>query len=440
MIYINNELDILNFLQSQGIIDLDDVQEKMKEQERQRLLSKHNYKIFFDDKDNRWKTTVPDETKKTGRRIIAKRNRIDLDNELIAYYAKIEDDLYLSQTLYTLETLFPLWLNYKVTQTDASSYGKRILVDWNKYYKDTPIVKELICDLTYLKLHDWVHKIIKKNSLTRKQYYNMAVIMRQCLDYACELELGIITENPFSRIKIKKNIFTPKPKTDNNSQVFLITEQKMLCAEAQKKFDVREWCITPLMILLNFQLGLRIGELVALKWTDIEGDYLHVQRMEQTTFEFQYEGNEVISIPTGYITVPHAKSDAGNRTVYLNSYAKEILRTIRLICIKYNYYDDGYIYIQSRSKTRGTSRTLTKYLGELCLSSGVTNKSNHKVRKTQISAMFDHGINLNTIREHAGHEDERTTYNNYCFDQQDDSEKKRLLEASANKIMVIRAV
>ena len=80
------------FLHSQGIIDLDDVQEKMKEQEKQRLLSKHNYKIFFDEKDNRWKTTVPDETKKNGRRLIARRNRNDLDKELIAYYAKIEDD------------------------------------------------------------------------------------------------------------------------------------------------------------------------------------------------------------------------------------------------------------------------------------------------------------------------------------------------------------
>lgn len=419
---------------------MDDVQEKMKEQEKQRLLSKHNYKIFFDEKDNRWKTTVPDETKKNGRRLIARRNRNDLDKELIAYYAKIEDDLYLSQTLYTLETLFPLWLNYKVTQTDASSYGKRILVDWNKYYKDTPIVKELICDLTYLKLHSWVHEIIRKYSLNRKQYYNMAVIMRQCLDYACEPELGIITENPFSRIKIKKNIFAPEPKPTNNSQVFLVTEQIMLCDEARRKFEAREWCITPLIILLNFQLGLRIGELVAIKWTDIEGDYLHVQRMEQTTYEFHYNETEVVATPTGYIIVPHAKSDAGDRLVYLNSYAKDILKTIQEICLKYGYHDDGYIYIKSRHKTRGTSRTLTKYLEDLCLSSGVTNKSNHKVRKTHISAMFDHGININTIREQAGHEDERTTYKNYCFDQKDDSEKERLLEASANKVMVIRAV
>lgn len=68
--------------------------------------------------------------------------------------------------------------------------------------------------------------MVKKHSLTKKQYYNMSIIMRQCLDYACEPELGIITENPFSRIKIKKTLYAPKPKPTNNSQVFLIEEQK----------------------------------------------------------------------------------------------------------------------------------------------------------------------------------------------------------------------
>lgn len=51
--------------------------------------------------------------------------------------------------------------------------------------------------------------------------------------------------------------------------------------------------------------------------------------------------------------------------------------------------------------------------------------------------MFDNGININTIREQTGHEDEKTSLNNYCFDQKDDSVNKKLLEESANKIMII---
>ena len=436
MIKINNELDILNFLQSQGIINLDDVREEMKENERQKILSKHKYKVFFDEKDGRWKTTLPDETKKNGRRLVARRSKDKLDADIIAYYAQIKDDLYIVDNLYTLEKIFPKWLKYKNAQTDASSYVKRLMVDWNKFYKDTNIVKIPICNLKYLTLNEWAHDIVKEYSLNKKQYYNMSVIIRQCLDYAVELEL--IDTNPYSRVKVKKTLFSKKEKPTNESQIFLISEQKKICDEAIRKFNTRNWCTTPLMILLNFQIGVRIGELVSLKWSDIEGDYLHIQRMEQTSYSIvDNSDGSVCTNPEGFKVVSHTKSSAGDRKIYLNSNAKTILDKIKYVNMKYGYYDDGYVFIASRRNKRGTSRAITKYLEELCLCSGVTNKSNHKIRKTQISSMFDNGININTIREQAGHEDERTSLNNYCFDQNDDEVKKQLLESVSNNIMVI---
>ena len=431
-----NSDDILSFLSSQGIINIDDVRNKMVEQEKERLLKKHPYAIFFDEKDKRWKTTIDDVTKKTGRRLIAKRQKDKLIAEIISKYAQIEDEQYMDNNLYTLEKIFPMWLKYKSTQTDASSYSKRIIVDWNKFYKDNYIISIPITNLKYLTVNEWAHNIVKEYSLNKKQYYNMSIIIRQCLDYA--VELGVIDINPFSRVKIKKTLFTKKQKPSNDSQVFLKSEQQKLCDEALKKFKTRKWCTTPLMILLNFQLGLRIGELVALKWEDIEDDYIHIQRMEQTDYILvENEDGSVETKSNGYKITSHTKSDAGDRYIYLNSNAKEILKEIKSVNFKNGYYDDGYIFIASRQKHRGTSRTLTKYLEDLCLSSGVTNKSNHKIRKTQISAMFDKGININTIREQAGHEDERTSLNNYCFDQSDDTDKKKLLESVSNNIMVI---
>ena len=80
---------------------------------------------------------------------------------------------------------------------------------------------------------------------------------------------------------------------------------------------------------------------------------------------------------------------------------------------------------------------MTKYLEDLCDYAGVDNKSNHKIRKTYISSLFDSGVNINTIREQAGHEDEKTSLNNYCFDQKDVSEREKELEKAANKRMAI---
>lgn len=67
---------------------------------------------------------------------------------------------------------------------------------------------------------------------------------------------------------------------------------------------------------------------------------------------------------------------------------------------------------------------------QLC---GGINKSNHKIRKTYISSLFDSGVNINTIRVQAEHEDEKTSLNNYCFDQKDESEREKELEKAANK-------
>ena len=40
------------------------------------------------------------------------------------------------------------------------------------------------------------------------------------------------------------------------------------------------------------------------------------------------------------------------------------------------------------------------------------------------------GVNINTIREMVGHTDERTTYNSYCFDRTDKSERQKIVEAA----------
>ena len=409
--------------------------QNMQEREKKKLIQRHTYSIFYDRNDNRWKTYLPDESKKSGRRLIAKRNRIDLENEILLYYSGVEDNAYITNQFPSLEVLFPQWLQYKDSLTNSSSYIKRILVDWNKYYKDSEIIKLPIQDLTYLRLSAWAHNLVKVHHLTKKQYYNATVIMRQCLDFACEPELHIISENPFSRVHIKGNLFNRPEKPQNNSQIFLKDEQEAICKCARYKLSNRPWCATPLLVLLNFQLGLRIGELCAMKWADIEGNYIHIQRMEVLSYHLSEGSGQLLS--DGYKVVPYTKSAAGDRRVYLNTTARSILEQIRRINETNGHYDSGYIFLESRKGKRGTSRTFTKYLDSLCECSGVEHKSSHKIRKTYISSLFDQGININTIREQAGHEDEKTSLNNYCFDQNIDLEKERCLENASNHRMFI---
>ena len=401
---------------------------------KEEILSKHKYKIF-QGSDGRWKTTVSDETKKSGRRIIAKSDYNDFINELVAFYDSIEDNSNsINESLCTLTDILPKWLEFKEVHTDSGSYIKRIYVDWNKYYKGKDIANIPVQNMTQIYLDKWVHQTIKDYNLTRKQYYNMSIIIRQCLDYCCQL--NILQSNPFRDVKINKKLFRKVRKPKSKTQVFLVKEQLLLFNEANNSFLRCPKCTTPLMIMFNFFLGLRIGELTALKWTDIEDNYLYVHRSEVEDVKLDLNTGDVIS--TSFKVVEYTKSDAGDRYVYLNSEAKKILRIVKRVNFEYGRNDDGFIFLNMRNGRRTTTDAVSTYLQNLCIRAGIANKSSHKIRKTYISSLFDHNINIDTIRRMAGHESEKTTLQNYCFDQTDSDDLNALLENATtfNKITV----
>lgn len=427
MIKINNENDILNFLQSQGMINLNDVREKMKQLERQRILEEHPYSIF-QDKDGRWKTTVKDEMTKTGRRLIARQSRGELCNAIIQFYliqkAHFENQQEQQSSLFTLRTAFGEWLYYKSKHSSSTSYARRIKNDWNKYYEHDEIVDIPIADLTFIKLDTWAHDLVKEKKLTKKQYYNLTVIIRQMLDYLVEKD--VIELNPFHRVKIDNKLFASTSKLKSNTQVFDTSVETKIKQLALQRYNQNNHTITPLAILLNFNLGLRVGELVAIKWSNIEGHYIHIENMEVAKYIVNENGDVARN---GCEVVEYVKTDAGVRDLYLNAEAMEILSIIKKRSMEYGYYDGDYVFVSSQTNSRLTTSSINKYLYGLCDEIDTLRKSSHKIRKTYISSLFDNRkLNFNKIREIAGHEDEKTSLNNYCFDRNIDCETENALE------------
>jgi len=61
----------------------------------------------------------------------------------------------------------------------------------------------------------------------------------------------------------------------------------------------------------------------------------------------------------------------------------------------------------------------------------------HKIRKTYISTLIDSGeINIDRIRELAGHEDERTTFHNYCYNRETDARTHENIERALSRAKV----
>lgn len=105
--------------------------------------------------------------------------------------------------------------------------------------------------------------------------------MRQALEYAVDLK--ILEFNPFSQVKIDGGkMFRRVPKPRSETQVFNMDELQSWHETAWNDFYSRKYHkhqLIPLALMFFFQTGLRISEICAVRYEDIENGQLHIQRM-----------------------------------------------------------------------------------------------------------------------------------------------------------------
>ena len=392
---------------------------KLKKSVKEAILAAHleKYSIYYCESDGRYHSYLPDETRPKGRKPVAKKTREELEAMVISFYLSRDEqekkEKESGKNQITLEKYFPIWLKVKEQETGNSNYAKRIHDDWKRYYINDPIIHKSLLSMKVIELKGWAHDKILTNHLTKKQYINMSIIIRQVYDYLVELEL--IPTNPYRQFKINSKIYAMPPKKTSATEVFNEDEEKLVKAYLLGEYNKNPSIITPLAILLNFYLGLRIGELAAIKYGDLmpDGKYIHIQWMEARQFRVTPEGKYI-----QYVTVvPHTKTDQGDRFLYLVPQAREILDMVLEYnrqhglggrpedCIFYNRYDDPL-----------RTWTIAKCYRRTCEDLSIIRKSNHKVRKTCITKLADNpNINLKYAMEFAGHKDVQIFIENYCF-------------------------
>jgi len=186
---------------------------------------------------------------------------------------------------------------------------------------------------------------------------------------------------------------------------------------------------TALAVLINFSLGLRVGELVALKWKDLKDSYLHIRRMEQK----QYEQLENGKWKKHLEVVEHTKSDAGYRTLYVVSSAMELFDKIKEANLRNGYSCEAEDYTFMYRKHRITANSIDSHYDRYYKQIGIAKKGNQKAWKTALTKVADNpNINLKDAMEFAGHRDVKTFINHYCFSRYSDEQKRQELEKNLN--------
>ena len=399
----------------------------MTKKQRDDIIKKHTeqFTTKYYESDRRWHSFLPDENSPRKKKPIAKRKWEDLADEIAAYYEAQEEDT--KRKRITLRQFYPEWFTYKWQDTNNSNYMKHIDGEWNRFYADDPIVDRPVVDLTALELKNWARNKIISCKMNKKQYYNMAVIIRQSLEYL--VELGILPTNHYSEFKIKASLFTPTVPKYAEFEVFNEEEEHLLKELAQKEFAEHPNRIATLTVLINFSLGLRVGELVALKWKDLRDSYLYIRRMEQQQYEKLDNGKWKKHLEV----VEHPKSDAGYRTLYVVSSSMELFNKVRDVNLQNGYSCDPEDYIFMYRKHRLTANSIDSHYERYCKELGIKKKGNHKARKTTLTKIADNpNINLKDAMNWAGHRDVKTFINHYCFSRYSDEQKRQELEKTLN--------
>jgi integrase len=166
-------------------------------------------------------------------------------------------------------------------------------------------------------------------------------------------------------------------------------------------------------VLLTFETGLRVGELSSIKWSDVDGYLLNVNKRE-----IHYKGDDGKYI---YEIVDEAKTDAGTRKVILSENAQRLLKQIRTI----NPFGE-YVFMKDRKRIRGAC--FTKRLLGICKSLNITQRSEHKARKTYATKLLDAGLNDRLVISQMGHTQIETTRKHYYFNNKNIEQNKKQIE------------
>ena len=403
--------DVLSTIYEQGILDEDGVRLIMRKKHLQFVLSHHEHKIW-QSADGRWKTYITDE-ESGKRKQISRESREDLEDFLYDKY--LAEDEELAKKRATMESLYDDWAEYKSLFVSEATI-KRDRNTWKALYKDAPIVKKPLVSITKTELERWLLSVIRSKNMNSHQFTNFISVVRQLMAYA--EEIGIIESNPAEKIHIqKKRILKPEVKGPAITQVFMEDERQMLIKHAMEQYAKHRDTVqifTSLAIAFLLYVPLRRGELVALRFDDLDGNRLYL------TDSYSHD----MKCLKGRL-----KDIEGWRTVDVVPPALEIIEKIRQERIRLGMPTDGCIFTVNE-KYSSLYSALGKSINKYCDEIGIPRRSLHKTRKTCASKMHADGVNDLIIQAQLGHKDLRTTFNSYCYDVTTDAERYRAISAS----------
>ena len=182
-------------------------------------------------------------------------------------------------------------------------------------------------------------------------------------------------------------------------------EIELIISSALKKYGTGRYMYKhgyAIQLLLN--TGMRVGELLALKWSNVDFEEKQIHITETRTQVIDRSDSE-----NKYVMVDQStKTSSGNRFVPINQKAEEALMYFKAL-----NYNSPYVMANSDHNVI-TYRNLNRVLAKILENNKIGHGSLHTLRHTFATRLFKNGVDIKVISELLGHSDISITYDIYA--------------------------
>lgn len=286
--------------------------------------------------------------------------------------------------------------------------------EWLKYKKNT-VKKSTYYNYSYSVAKYLYPSFAGKNITKIKNYNNFIEELSDTLspktvrDIVTKLKeiINFYEEEHNTKLNIKKMSL---PKMNKKEIQILSNKEK----QKLEKYCIEQNSLKSLGILICLNTGLRVGEVCALRWEniDFESKKIHIEK----TIERIYSKEENKTI----VIIDTPKSITSVRTIPINSKLYNILKQIRGKSKKTDFVLTG------SSEHYVEPRNYQYYFKEILKRSKVKKYKFHTLRHTFATNCIEAGMDIKSLSEILGHADVSITLNIYVHSS--DKAKRKYLE------------
>lgn len=358
--------DILQFYIASGRLSKSEVANMEEEMKKIQVANKHNHEIYFS--CGRWCTYIDNKAYKKGLQQITATTEEGLYKKLYNHYFNA----------ITLEKLLDDWSRYSRTETSRSE--KTVAEDINTYNRFIKKYSISTKDIRKLTIQDYIKyfdNVFRDFNPTKKQVNAIRTLIRQLYGQAAMNGLSIINPvlqlDTYFKSKDYRQVDEVPGYSEEERQILLNFLQSV------EHPDIYDYAI-----MLMFCFTVRIGELKALKWSDISGNSIYICKQLNTN----QEERDV-----------KKNSKKGHRFLAISALAQDILDKIPT---------DGKYILEKDGKPLLTD-SFNVRLKKRCSECGIRYLSSHKIRFSNCTMLLEKGVDIRDVQYAMGHTEQRMT-------------------------------